>query len=128
MTRSNKFKDGCPTCNLYKHGDAAATGNVDGGGGGGGGKNDDDFVTVDYRSYTCLCGTEGDHALHCFPRVHKEEFLFRCCRSVWFVPKLQWMRQETQWGRIELQMFPNCVANRFICASFLQERATNEER
>jgi len=29
----------------------------DDGGGGGGSKNDYDFVTVDYRSYTCLCGT-----------------------------------------------------------------------
>jgi len=110
---------------MCKYGDTAATGNVDDDGGGG--KNDGVFVTVDYRSYTCLCGTEGDHALHCFPRVHKEEFLFRCCRSVWFVPKLQWMRQ-TQWSRIELQMFFNCVANRFFCASFLQETATYEER
>jgi hypothetical protein len=42
-------------CNLYKCGDAAATGNVNDNGGGG--KNDDDLVTVDYLSYTCLWGT-----------------------------------------------------------------------
>jgi len=77
LTRSHKLKDRRPTCNLCKHGDAAATGNVDDDDGGGG-KNDDDFMTVDNRSYTFYAELEGDRALHCFPRVHKEEFLFRC--------------------------------------------------
>lgn len=57
LTRSHKLKDKRPTCNLCKHGNVAATGNIDDDGGGG--KNDDDILTVDYRSYACLCGTWG---------------------------------------------------------------------